>query len=310
MRRTVLTAVAALALTPTPARAQFLLLPGHRRPPVGFVVGPAVPFAGVGFGYYPRPVPLGWGLFPPPVVVVPQVIVVPPPVIVVGGVGEEEPANPVVPAAAKRPDLIVIAPRRNADPFPPNPERTVPHLDRIVKPNAPPGFDGFARSGEVNKAKPAAEKPAEPTAEAVLRAFAAEQYGRAAELLDAAIRAQPGGAALYFLKAQAQFAAGQYGDAVASIREGMRRDAAWPAGGIKPAELYGKNPERFAAHLAELRKAVRDNPAEPALAFLLGYELWFAGERAEAVKLFRAAAKAGRDGPLAERFLREAEKPR
>lgn len=308
MRRTVLAAVAALALTATPAKAQFLPHPGQRRPPIGFVVGPTVPFVGFGFGNYPRPVPLGWDLFPPPVVVGP-------PVIVVGGVVEDDP-NPVVPAAAKRPDMIVIGPRKNADPFPPNQERTVPHLDRIVKPNPPgagPGFEGFARSSELVKPKAApAKAPPDPAAEAVRQAreaFAAEQYGRAAERLDAATAAKPAEALPYFLKAQAQFAAGQYADAAAAIRTGMGRAPDWPTGGFKPAELYGANPERFAAHLAELRKAVVDNPAEPALAFLLGYELWFAGERAEAAKQFRAAAaKAGRDGPLAERFLREADR--
>ena len=71
-----------------------------------------------------------------------------------------------------------------------------------------------------------------------------------------------------------------------------------------------QNPERFAAHVGELRRAVRDNPTEPALEFLLGYELWFGGERAEAVRLFRSAAKRGKDGAIVERFLREAEKPR
>jgi Flp pilus assembly protein TadD len=112
----------------------------------------------------------------------------------------------------------------------------------------------------------------------------------------------------HFLKAQARFAAGQYADAVAGIREGVKLAPDWPAGEFKPRELYGASPERFDAHLAELRQAVRDNPADPALAFLLGYQLWFAGERAEAVKLFRDAAKRGRDGTVIERFLREAEK--
>jgi hypothetical protein len=323
MRRTVLAAVAAFTLMPpTPASGQFFPPPGHRRP-VGFIVGPTVPGVGFGFGYYSRSVWAGpgWGPafapFPPSVVVVPQVVVVPPPVIVGGGVGVEEPPEPVVPAAARRNDLIVIEPRRNAGLFPPNQERTIPHIDRIVMPRRDMpvfGFDAFARSSDFQKAKADAGKPEpDPVAEAVRlarEAFAAEQYGRAVERFDAAIAARPADPLPYFLKAQAHVAAGQYADAVAAIREGMKRAPDWPAGDFKPVELYGANPERFAAHLAELRRAVADNPAEPALAFLLGYELWFAGERAEAVKQFQAAAKAGRDGPIIERFLREAEKPR
>src|SRR5438093_354088 len=82
------------------------------------------------------------------------------------------------------------------------------------------GFAGFARRADFDKpAKPDPDKPeADPAAEAARlvrrarEAFAAEQYGRAVERLDAAIAARPDDPLPYFLKAQAQFAAGQYAD--------------------------------------------------------------------------------------------------
>lgn len=315
MRRTVPAAVALIVLSlPAPADAQFLPPPGHRFHG-GFVGPPGVRVIGFTTAVYARP---AWGVpwgpyygspfFPPPVVVAPPVIVVPPPVIVLGGVAEEDPPNNVVPAIARRNDYIVITPRGNVAPRPAREERTIPHIDRIVMPKLDRpafGFDAFARRNELN----VAPKPeADPAAEAVRlarAAFAAEQYGRAAELLDAAIALRPDDAPPYFLKAQAKFAAGQYADAVASIREGMKRAPDWPATDFKPAELYGATPERFAGHVGELRRAVRDNPTEPALEFLLGYQLWFSGDRTEAVKLFRAA-KGGKDGAIIERFLQDA----
>jgi hypothetical protein len=330
MQRTVLAAVAAFALAqPTPAKAQFLLPPGHPRFHGGFGFGgPPVPLAGFASGFYGRTAWFapGWGPvfspFVPRVVVAPQVVVVPPPVFVVGGPVEDDPLNNnVVPALARRNDFIVIAPRKNAAPAVAVAEgRTIPHIDRIVRPKSDRpafGFDPFARDGDMNKAKPDPEKPeADPVAEVARlvrlasEAFAAELYGRAVERLDAAIAVRPADPLPYFLKAQAQFAAGQYADAVASIREGMKRAPDWPASGFKPVEVYGPNPGRFDGHLGELRRAVRDTPTEPALEFLLGYELWFAGDRPTAVTLFRSAVKRGNEGAIIERFLREAEKPR
>jgi hypothetical protein len=321
MQRTVLAAVAVLALADlTPAKAQGFVPPGYYRFPGGFGGGPGFRVAGFASGYYGRTVWVapGWGPafnpFLPPVVVAHQVIVVPPPVVVGGGMIEDDTPNNVVPALARRNDYIVISPRKNVAPAMAAEERTIPHIDRIVMPKLDRpvfGFDAFARSGELNKAAKPEAPPADPAAEAVRQAreaFAAEQYGRAVERFDAAIAVRPADPLPYFLKAQSQFAAGQYADAVASIREGMKRAPDWPASDFKPAELYGANPERFTAHVGELRRAVRDSPTEPALEFLLGYELWFGGERAEAVRLFRSAAKRGKDGAIVERFLREAEK--
>ena len=138
-------------------------------------------------------------------------------------------------------------------------------------------------------------------------AFAAGEYGRAVGFLDRAAAIKPADPLPHFLKAQALVATGQYAEAVAAIRDGMRLAPDWPAGGFRPRELYGANPGRFDADVAALRQALADNPGEPSLQFLLGYQLWFGGNRAEAVELFRAADRGAKGNPLVGRFLKEAD---
>ena len=112
----------------------------------------------------------------------------------------------------------------------------------------------------------------------------------------------------HFLKAQVRFAAGQYGEAVASIRDGMKLAPDWPTSAFRPKDLYGTAAARFDLHLTDLRQAADANPTEPGLAFLLGSQLWFTGDRPAATKLFRATAPRVKDAAVIDRFLRVAEK--
>ncbi|MDB5308978.1 MAG: tetratricopeptide repeat protein [Gemmataceae bacterium] len=276
----------------------------------GFYAAPVVPYwipiAGPGWGPgYGNPFFLS-----PPAGLAPPVEATPPPI----GLGNPDPnPGPAAPAAPSRPpagDYIVISPRKASA------EGTItPKIDRVAPPpdrSRPPvpRIDPFGPQPVLGKT----DKPeADPVAEAARLvkqardAFAAGEYGQAVEHLDRAIGAKPGDSFPYFLRAQGQFAAGQYAEAVASIREGMKLAPGWPASGFKPKDLYGDKPERFDAQLAALRKALAANPAEPALQFLLGYELWFSGDRPAAVALFRDAAKQLSDTAIVDRFLREAE---
>src|SRR5207248_1761299 len=106
-------------------------------------------------------------------------------------------------------------------------------------------------------------------------AFAAGDFGRAAEHFERATDADAGDALAYFLHAQAKFAAGRYAEAVTLIREGLARDPKWPAAAFDPIALYGDRPERFVLHLIALKKANADNPNRATLEFLLGYQLWY-----------------------------------
>ena len=111
-------------------------------------------------------------------------------------------------------------------------------------------------------------------------AFEEGEYGTAGQRFGRAAAANPKAGEPLFLKAQAAFAAGAYADAVTAIRAGLELDPAWPAGAFDPKEPYGANVGAFADHLAELRRTAAANPGDPVLEFLLGYELWFVGEKA------------------------------
>ncbi len=182
---------------------------------------------------------------------------------------------------------------------------TVPEITRVAPVPVPP------RVPALDPFKPAVKVVAEvpdpdPKREAVRQvrlaraAFASGDYGRAAEHFERASASDPADARTYFLHAQARFATGQYADAVARVRDGLTRDAKFPAAAFDPAELYAGRADRYATHLAALRKAVADSPGQATLEFLLGYQLWFGGEKAEAEKLFRAAeARLAAPGPIA-----------
>lgn len=257
------------------------------------------------FGWAPGFLPAGWGVGPgwglnPPLVVVQ------PPIVLAGGNAErnvddqnpalafEELPRPIdpLPRGARPDQFFVISPRKNF----PDPGRLNGGVDRVAaapQPRVPAfRFDPFAKrvkvEAEVRHAEPAKEAARLVTLGRA--AFEAGEYGRALEQFERASAAEKKLAAPHFLKGQAAFAAGRYADSVAAIRAGLELDPAFPASPFDPKEPYGANAAAFAAHLAELRKAVTANPGEPTLQFLLGYQLWFVGEKAESRKWFDLAA--------------------
>ena len=254
------------------------------------VVGPPVfvgpPPFGTAFG--------GFGPFGPPVVAVAVPVPVPIPVFI------ERPPEPNLrnedapfPKVARPGDFVVIAPRRDGAVERPR----IP--DPLPRPGAPV-FDPIRDAVRIEVPEADPQKEAARLVKLGRAAFAEGDYGQAAEQFERATAADPADAVTYFLHGQARFAAGQYRGATARIRDGLARDPKWPLSPFRAAELYAAAPERFAVHLAELKKAVADNPGLVTLEFLLGYQLWFSGEKAEADKLFRAAETRLADpGPLA-----------
>jgi Tfp pilus assembly protein PilF len=267
--------------------------------PVGFV-----PLGAFGFGY---PFWGGWSPvfgfgpgfgFAPPTVVVPVPVPVPVPSgDAASGSLPSRNDTTLLPQSVRPGDFLVIAPRK---------EVTVPEVARVAAAPRPVrpviAFDPFKPAAAVRAEVPEVDlkKEAARLVRLARTAFAGGDYGRAAEHFERAISADPTDAAAYFWLAQAKFASGHYAEAVARIREGLARDPRWPGTAFDPAALYGDRPERFVVHLLALRKAVTDNPNQATLEFLLGYELWFSGEKAEADKLFRAAeGRLAAPGPIA-----------
>lgn len=264
--------------------------PWHPYPPP-FVAPPRVVVVGNGFGGVPFQNPFApgpWDAPPmPPGPVAPQ---------------RNPNAGLGIPVGARDGEFVIIRPKPDANAVAANPNVPpgviVPMIDRIAPrpvPEPAPRVGPFAppAPAPVNVERVEAD-PAREAARLVQlarAAFAAGEYGTAAGHLDRAIKAKPGDALPLFLKAQARFAAGRYADAVDAVRAGVALAPDWPRGDFDPKALYGPNPERFAAHLATLKQTVAEHPDQPGLEFLLGYQLWFTGEREAAGVLFRAAAR-------------------
>ncbi|HEV3386055.1 MAG TPA: tetratricopeptide repeat protein [Gemmata sp.] len=318
-------AIACLIAIANPVSAQFGAGPNRPAGGRGGIVLGGVPYAhGPGArnnarGVVLRPtfvVPLGIPIFPfsslgwlgvwaPPVGVAPRTVVVISPLVFNGGTMGNPGFNPFamplqlapedeLPPGAKPDDLVVIRPKK-ALPLLPPPDAAPPKVARVIPPAPRPlaDADPFAPRRIVNLDKPDPD-PVKEVARLIKlgkEAFASGEFGAASEQFDRAIAVAPKDPLPHFLKAQAAFAAGQYDDAVSGIRAGLEFDRNWPSSPFDPKELNGANPGLFNDHLAALRGVVAANPREPALEFLLGYELWFIGEKVEAKKWFDLAEK-------------------
>jgi len=264
--------------TAAPASAQFIVAPvgvvtqsyGYRYlTPFGVAYGRTFqsrPVFGV-VGFIPPP--------PPPIIFYLPPLEAPPPHV------EDPIAAARIDGAVKRGDLLVVKPRKNEV----RPVEFIPPPALEPPPNEPVARSRYL----VDRAR---------------ESFAEGEYGRAAERLQAAIALAPEVPLPYFLLAQVRMARGEYPEAVAAIRDGMRRAPDWPAAKFDPAGLYPR-PELFDPDLERLKAALAAKPDDPALLFLSGYQLWFLGDRKEAVKLFQRASARTKENAIIERFLLE-----
>jgi hypothetical protein len=144
-------------------------------------------------------------------------------------------------------------------------------------------------------------------AEAGKRAFAKRAYGLAAQHFQLAAVAAPRAFLPHFMLAQAQLALGKYRDAVRAIHAGMDLKKDWPTAKFAARELYRENDIDFLGHVKRLEDLLEKRPDDPDLLFLLGYELWFDGQRAKARTLFEKAKKNGADPAYIDPFLKAAD---
>jgi hypothetical protein len=137
-----------------------------------------------------------------------------------------------------------------------------------------------------------------------LAAFAAGEYGRAAERFRQAAAIAPERPRAYFLLAQAWFALGKYHLAVDAVQTGLLRAPDWPVSGFRPLELYGPNVAEYSEHLRLLAEVLRADPNNPDLLFLNACLLWFDGRRDEARVFFERARRHGANPAAIDSFLK------
>jgi tetratricopeptide (TPR) repeat protein len=135
-------------------------------------------------------------------------------------------------------------------------------------------------------------------------AFAAREYGRAAQRFQQATQVQPNAALAHFLLAQSFLALGKYRDAVEAIHAGLARQPDWPTAFFKPLDLYGPHVAEYPEHLRRLEEVWHRQPDDPVLLFLYAYQLWFDGRKEEARLLFQRALPGATDPGVIQGFLR------
>jgi hypothetical protein len=137
------------------------------------------------------------------------------------------------------------------------------------------------------------------------KAFAAKEYGLAAQRFHQAAVADRNSSHARFLLAQALFALGKYREAVAAIHEGMDLDLNWPRKAFRPRlDLYKGNEADFTTHLKDLEAALGRSPDNRFFLFLEGYQLWLDGRQADAIPFFQRARAVTVDTTYIDRFLR------
>jgi hypothetical protein len=238
--------------------------------------------------------------------------VVPPPTVVVAPPADHGPARPG-PEEVEPPEVKPMPggfrPVRPPMPPPVPPPPKVPEVPPVKppmkeKPKEPPP-DKPKEPQPPRPPRPAADPGAESARQRELGqdAFAAGEYGRAAQRFRQAAQVNPNDALAYFLLAQAEFALGKYDAAVAAVEAGLRLDPDWPSAPFRPVTLYGDNVTDLPEHLSALEDALARHPDDAALLFLSAYELWLDGRRDAARPLFERAAAVAPDRSYSERFL-------
>jgi tetratricopeptide (TPR) repeat protein len=90
----------------------------------------------------------------------------------------------------------------------------------------------------------------------------------------------------FLLLGHAYFAAGRYGEASATVRQGMGLVPDWLESGIEIQDQYLK-PEMFQAQVARLGDHLAANPDAHEARFLYGYIHYFSGEKPTASRILR-----------------------
>ncbi len=133
---------------------------------------------------------------------------------------------------------------------------------------------------------------AEASLKSGMRHFQRGAYIQAAQKFEQA-RNLPNASAM-FLAGQAYIAAGQFDRAVDAIKEGLHQNPGWPTAEVDLRALY-PNGDDLLAQMGTLAKRLKEQPNNADLMFLLGFELFGAGERDKARAILDQAARLSAD---------------
>jgi tetratricopeptide (TPR) repeat protein len=133
---------------------------------------------------------------------------------------------------------------------------------------------------------------AEASLKSGMRHFQRGSYVQAAQKFEQA-RNLPNASAM-FLAGQAYIAAGQFDRAVDAIKEGLRQNPDWPTAEVDLRALY-PNGDDLLGQMGSLAKRLKEQPNNADLMFLLGFELFGAGERDKARAILDQAARLSPD---------------
>jgi hypothetical protein len=217
------------------------------------------------------------------------------------------------------PEALEGKPARRRPPAPlraaPEPARPAPKPDK-----APPPFKQKEAARPAAPKLPRAEPPQpdlppprhdpKEESERLLKlgseAFQNKFFGLAAFRFAQAVKAHPLDGSPYFLLSQAQFALGKYRDAVRTIEVGMKLQPKWPLMPFQKLDPYKNLEPEFVEHLKRLEATQAAAPKDADFLFLLAHVRWFAGQRDQAVILFRQARPNAPDPTFIDRFLQAA----
>jgi hypothetical protein len=225
----------------------------------------------------------------------------PPNIIVNNGADRQRLEDEVAGIDLDTTDPITLRPRK---------ELREKELPKLVKKKPEPELmlpRKVARARPRPAVRPLPEKPEQDGADPLdlgKKAMAGREYGLAGHRFRQAALAAPRKALPHFLLAQALFALGKYRDALNAIHAGMDLKNNWPTEDFPPRALYKANAADFLEHLKRLEALVEKHPKDSVLLFVLGYELWFDGQRDKAVPLFRKAKQLAPNPEYCDRFLK------
>ncbi|MCA8940917.1 MAG: tetratricopeptide repeat protein [Planctomycetes bacterium] len=161
----------------------------------------------------------------------------------------------------------------------------------------------------VSVASAGGDEPAESLADVTARHlslgdfyFEEGRYDEAAESYFRALAYAPDDGSIHFVIADALFAQGDYHFAAHMIQKGLQLDPTLVNATTDKREFYG-DPKAFDAQLATLRKYLTEKPYDAAAHAVLGYNLWFSGDRAAARNAFERVREIDPANPIATAFL-------